>query len=283
MAGIDDFCRSLALCCSCCCIGCNEASGIWCFYRSCSCRSRRGMNDTDFERAVEELYTPNKTASPGPGAHLEPASSHVLELQPRGKDAERVTSSQPAPRASMEARSREGGGDNHKDGERPERVPGEPRSERRERTREWVHAHSLSEPGTNSLIRPRSRSRSRPRSKSHADDSPSTSPQQTKAPGGSLRAPRKERSAGHGQQPSDAQAYAHAWQRSQEGREGHVERTSAESSGTRVEERPKEREESRPAPPRLEIPASLRPGRPPSAHLSAQAANGAVGKEFGFS
>ncbi|KAI0356884.1 hypothetical protein OH77DRAFT_1495156 [Trametes cingulata] len=267
MSGVDDLCGCLAICCSCCCIGCNEASGIWCFYRSCSCGTRRGMRDTEFERTVEELYAPNKAGSPNP----DPASAHVLELQPRGKDAERVTSQQPGPRPSMEARSREGERDSRA-GE-AERVPGEPRSERRERTREWVHAHSLSEPGTNEPSRPRSRSRSRPRSKSHAEDSP-TSTQQTRAPGGSLRVPKRERS-GHGQQPSDAQAYAHAWQRSQEeGREGDAERTSAESSGTRVDGRPRreEREEERappPPPPRLDIPASLRPGRPTSPHAPA--------------
>ncbi|KAI0672293.1 hypothetical protein C8Q78DRAFT_740529 [Trametes maxima] len=287
MSGVDDLCACIAACFSCCFLGCNEASGIWCFYRSCGCRSRKTMNDKDFENTVEELYTHNKFEG-------DPAAvrAHVIELQPLGGPAtgKDTVNTQPARRTSMEARTPAAGG-----GGGGERVPGEPRSERRDRTREWVHAHSASEPAAtaNAQPRPRSRSRSRPpehyRSKSHADTrSQREREREPRTPGGSMRGPRAQAppgaETGHAQQPSDAQAYVHAvedaWKRSEESErplEGSRERNGAQvdmrGEAKAEGENENEREErlNRPAsPPRLDIPMSLRPGRPLSFGAPAQ-------------
>ncbi|KAI0649915.1 hypothetical protein C8Q79DRAFT_1033999 [Trametes meyenii] len=248
MSGVDDLCTCIAACFSCCFLGCNEASGIWCFYRSCGCRSRKTMNDKDFENTVEELYTHHKFEG-------DPAAvrAHVIELQPlenpaSGKDA---VNTQPARRASMEAgRTPAAAGE----GGTAERVPGEPRSERRDRTREWVHAHSASEPAATADARPRARSRSRPpehhRSKSHADARSQRERERERephTPGGSMRDPSPraqapEAGTGHAQQPSDAQAYVHAvedaWKRSEESERppesGTRERQGAEAQAQAV-------------------------------------------------
>ncbi|OJT10688.1 hypothetical protein TRAPUB_12781 [Trametes pubescens] len=248
------------------------------------------MGDKDFERTVEELYAHGKddASAPGPGPGTQ---THVLELQPRGASASKGTdgsvSAQPAPRPSMEAPPRPS---------LEERVPGEPRAERRDRTREWVHAHSASEPGVDAV-----RARSRPRSKSQADGI-ARGGQGPKTPGGSMRAPGKE---GRAALPSDAQAYVQSWKRSQDGgpREGVVDGQAGaeavpvivsvpslhreESLRTRREAQERQEEEERSgrsgtSPPRLDIPASLQPGRPSSwtpsqLQLEPQAASGQAG------
>lgn len=244
------------------------------------------MNDQEFERTVEELYAHGKDSpdAAGPGTQ-----THVLELQPRGasKGTDGSVSAQPAPRPSMEAPPRPS-----LDGAPGvERIPGEPRAERRDRTREWVHAHSASEPGIGAM-----RARSRPRSRSQADGGAQEQGQQApRTPGGSMRAKGKGAPL-----PSDAQAYVQSWKRSQDGgpREGGEGAVGAESvpvpsvhregSGrTRREEQEEEGEEERfgrsgTSPPRLDIPASLRPGRPSSwtpsqLQLEPQAAAGQAG------
>lgn len=242
------------------------------------------MDDKDFERTVEELYAHGKDSpdAAGPGTQ-----THVLELQPRGasKGTDGSVSAQPAPRPSMEAPPRPS-----LDGAPgAERIPGEPRAERRDRTREWVHAHSASEPGIGAV-----RARSRPRSRSQADGGAQGQGKEgPKTPGGSMRAKGKE------PLPSDAQAYVQSWKRSQDGgpREGAEGGAGAEavpmpvpsvhregSSGrTLREEQDEERlERSGTSPPRLDIPASLRPGRPSSwtpsqLQLEPQAAAGQAG------
>lgn len=245
------------------------------------------MDDKDFERTVEELYAHGKDspdAAGGPGTQ-----THVLELQPRGasKGTDGSVSAQPAPRPSMEAPPRPS-----LDGER---IPGEPRAERRDRTREWVHAHSASEPGIGAV-----RARSRPRSRSQADGGVPQGKEGPKTPGGSMRAKGKGE---HAPLPSDAQAYVQSWKRSQDGgpREGveggkgeeavpmpvPVSSVHREGNGrTRREEQEEEGEErpgrSGTSPPRLDIPASLRPGRPSSwtpsqLQLEPQAAAGQAG------
>ncbi|KAI0634285.1 hypothetical protein C8Q77DRAFT_741210 [Trametes polyzona] len=297
MSGVDDLCGCLAVCCTCCCVGCNEASGLFCFYKSCNCCSRRRMNDNEFEQTVEELYTPGKD---GIGAAH---AAHVLELEPLGssttvRDRDGPVNAQPAARPSMEARRPRRSADGDAPNPNPnsnananaegERVPGEPRSERRDRTREWVHAHSKSEPGVGGLGegggsggRPRERSRSRPRSKSHAEGAMGGAQQQPhiqqqppvpRAAGGSMRERERER----GERPSDAEAYAHAWKRSQdeprepaEGAGAGVQREeSSKRADSWVRERHRDQEEyerrATNSPPRLDIPASLRPGRPSS-------------------
>ncbi|KAI0657498.1 hypothetical protein C8Q70DRAFT_268895 [Cubamyces menziesii] len=331
MSGFDDLCACLATCCSCFFIGCNEASGLWCFYSSCSCRSRRGMDDNDFERTVEELYASNKGLEAG-----HDGTAHVVELQPRsgrGRHGEpsasspsgsdpsdplargQLQSTQPAPRPSMEAPPRRSAdeGDNER---ARERAAGESRTERKERTREWVHAHSVSEPKPQSQpqqsqpqpqnqtladgARARSRSRSRQGEEGQRDHQRSQShpePGAARTPQGSVRSRNGERQAqvqvpGHAQQPSDAQAYAHAveraWKRSEEDVRGvQAGAEVAIGAGAGEREREREREDARvqdvpeerkdveyaktsASPPRLDIPASLRPGRPDSWMASAQ-------------
>ncbi|KAI8989113.1 hypothetical protein BD414DRAFT_486055 [Trametes punicea] len=283
MSGIDEFCGCLGVFLSCCCIGCNEASGLWCFYKSCSCRSRRRMDDADFERTVQEFYSSNKLAEEHGHADAD-AGGHVLELLPQRansgptKDAEASdttrVSTQPAPRRLMDVprRSADGEREDPRGRESAERVPGEPRSERRERTREWVHAHSVSDPGAedNGLTpspRAASRSRSRSRrsgtenqrSKSHGDASGNA---RARTPGGSVRE-REAQAVGHTQRPSDAQEYVRAversWRRSEDG-----EREHGSGNGIGVVRSLEGGEEQSTSPPRLEIPMSLRPGRPQS-------------------
>lgn len=248
------------------------------------------MDDKDFERTVEELYAHGKDSPDAPGGPG--TQTHVLELQPRGasKGTDGSVSAQPAPRPSMEAPPRPS-----LDGAPgAERIPGEPRAERRDRTREWVHAHSASEPGIGAV-----RARSRPRSRSQADGGAQGQGKEgPKTPGGSMRAKGKE------PLPSDAQAYVQSWKRSQDGGprqgvEGKVEEAvpmpvpvpsvHREGSGRtrRDEQALEEGEEERAgrsgtSPPRLDIPASLRPGRPSSwtpsqLQLEPQAAAGQAG------
>ncbi|KAI0325356.1 hypothetical protein GY45DRAFT_251940 [Cubamyces sp. BRFM 1775] len=305
MSGIDDLCACLATCCSCFCIGCNEASGLWCFYTSCSCRSRRAMDDNDFERTVEELYASNKGLEAG-----HDGTAHVVELQPRsgrGRHGEPSASSpsgsdpsapaganqplqstQPAPRPSMEApprRSADADGDRER-----ERAAGESRTERKERTREWVHAHSVSEPKMQPPAdeRARERSRSRSRQGEHRDEGRQRSqshpePGAARTPQGSMRSRNGDRQVqgqgqgqGHSQKPSDAQAYAHAVERAWKRSEEDVREGDAGAGGqgrnredARVQDMSDERGDVgytkiSASPPRLDIPASLRPGRPDS-------------------
>ncbi|KAH9903396.1 hypothetical protein C8Q73DRAFT_51175 [Cubamyces lactineus] len=309
MSGFDDLCACLATCCSCFFIGCNEASGLWCFYSSCSCRSRRGMDDNDFERTVEELYASNKGLEAG-----HDGTAHVVELQPRSGRGRRgepsasspsgsdpsadplvrgqLQSTQPAPRPSMEAPPRrsadEAQGADHERSR--ERAAGESRTERKERTREWVHAHSVSEPKPQPQSqsqpladgsRARSRSRSRQgenRDEGHRDHQRSQShpePGTARTPQGSMRSRNGERQVlGHAQQPSDAQAYVHAveraWKRSEEDvRPGEADAADRVRDDAPVQDVPEESKgvvytKVSASPPRLDIPASLRPGRPDS-------------------
>ncbi|KAI9060088.1 hypothetical protein FKP32DRAFT_1595826 [Trametes sanguinea] len=282
MSTIDNLCQSLGLCFSCCCIGCNEASGLFCFYKSCSCCSRRKMNDNEFEREVEELYA-TKLKDPAQGG-----SPEVLELQQRtsptgvSDGTTRVgggVTAQPGRRPSMDVPRRSGEQARDGAGEEGEgqKSPNEARAERKERTREWVHAHSVSEPGVQTGAReppaagdadadaPRSvREREHQRSKSHT-------------PRGSVR----ER--GHGQPPSDAQAYLNAveqsWRRSEDNDRA---REVSPAADGRLETDVEGARGVSASPPRLDIPAMLRPGRPmsygaPPGHTMPPAAGEAEG------
>ncbi|KAL1948445.1 hypothetical protein VTO73DRAFT_12520 [Trametes versicolor] len=200
------------------------------------------MDDKDFERTVEELYAHGKDSpdAAGPGTQ-----THVLELQPRGasKGTDGSVSAQPAPRPSMEAPPRpslDGA-----PGAGAERIPGEPRAERRDRTREWVHAHSASEPGIGASW------------KRSQDGGPreGVEGKVEEAVPMPVPVPSVHRE-GRGRTRRDEQALE----------EGEEER--AGRSGT--------------SPPRLDIPASLRPGRPSSwtpsqLQLEPQAAAGQAG------
>ncbi|OSD01045.1 hypothetical protein PYCCODRAFT_571040 [Trametes coccinea BRFM310] len=291
MSTIDNLCQSIGLCFSCCCIGCNEASGLFCFYKSCSCCSRRKMDDNEFEREVEELYA-SKLKDGTTGA------PQTLELQQRTSPtgvsdgttrvgANGGVDTQPGRRPSMDVprRSGERAAQEGDPGEgEGQKNPSEARAERKERTREWVHAHSVSEPGVKTAARePQTeddaatdapREREHQRSKSHT-------------PSGSVR------SRGRGGQPaaaaagttSDAQAYLNAveqsWRRSEDN-----DRARA-AAATPAESQP-EPDAGVPAtsasssPPRLDIPAMLRPGRPlsygaPPSHAMPPAAGEAAG------
>ncbi|KAI0772882.1 hypothetical protein BD413DRAFT_603740 [Trametes elegans] len=307
MSGLDDLCSCLAICCSCFAVSCNGASNLWCFYRT---------DDVAFERTVEELYAPTKQSSAPSGPDGGP-SAHVLALQPRGKDA--TVSTQPGARASMSARraaaadvlgvprttaAAAADADANENG--TERVPGEPRAERRDRTREWVHAHSRSEPVAASPPSPapdaegQGEGRARPRSKTQGEADA--------VRGSAVRGPRAQ-GAGHRAQPSDAQEYVRTverhWKRSEDGERGRgsgegkgadtLGRGAGQAEGQRTE--PAQAEAAAPAPkqelegagesssaPRLDIPASLRPGRPlsfdPGMSLSQAIGDiGQVGKE----
>ncbi|KAH9854569.1 hypothetical protein C2E23DRAFT_752738 [Lenzites betulinus] len=268
MSGFDDLCACFAMC-TCCCAACNEASGLFCFYKSCFCCNRRSMNDNDFERTVEELYAPQKDTTHAPNdaaAHR----AHILELETRapgtGTDTTTVVNAQPGARPSMEARA-----------------VGEPRGERRDRTREWVSAHAHSKSDAPQAA---PREHSRPRSKSHVDGDAARLDGEGAVPGvgggsGSVRGRPRVPAQG---EASDAQAYATAWKKSLDGgardaasvREvpevpddrAEVQSTPGKGEGGDSEEQasiaqaaPLERKSSAP---RLDIPASLRPGRPSS-------------------
>ncbi|KAI0827360.1 hypothetical protein BC628DRAFT_1409732 [Trametes gibbosa] len=286
MSGFDDLCACFAVLCSCCCVSCNEASGLFCFYKSCNCCSRRSMDDNDFERTVEELYAPDKDGTRSANAAAI-QRAHILELEPRsggtgtgtgtGTSRDATVCAQPGARPSMEAPGGRRSADEHVDGgaaavARDEGGAGEPRGARRERTREWVnaHAHSKSEPGGDAPPG----SASRPRSRSHVDGAAREEGRGAKAGGGSVRGLPRPLGQGQGKGgASDAQAYVdaveRAWKKS--GDEGPRDAAlPGEKGEVRPSPEPASSVERKASAPRLDIPASLRPGRPSSWQLSFQ-------------
>ncbi|TBU45488.1 hypothetical protein BD309DRAFT_860018 [Dichomitus squalens] len=280
MAGIDDCIGAFAALCTCCYTG---APG-GCCPRSrpcCPCR-RRHMSDDDFERTVEQLYAPG----PGPKPYDAgaPNAPHVIELQPTrsGSGEGRVTTTQPAPRPSMEARTR-------RSMSRPPRAEGgagEPEPELEEdreraildarkgakaRTRDWIAQQSAHAPKPDVDVDVDARG---DRQHQRGPSEPALREQPSLSREGSHRAHQSE---GDARLQLQRPAEAHAGPQGRSGRspEPHLNlqpdprtrargdggsigrmssrgsRASGDGGGARV-------------PPRAEIPAVLRPGRPQS-------------------
>ncbi|KAI0698965.1 hypothetical protein C8T65DRAFT_832126 [Cerioporus squamosus] len=251
MSGLEELfgiCGACFLCC-CCFEGLVQRNNFWCFLNCCNgsryrvrgtrggcCSCKRAMDDADFERTVEELYGTNKPVD------LSERSTHLVELQTVRRDGSgdgdrrsRAIDTQPRARPSMEARRRSRSGSRSPlpalapppDGEGDrEQAMLESRRGAKDRTREWVATHAQS--SSSDVSRPPSAYNSARVHRSHRSE-PNTP---------SLR-------------PSDSQSHRQRASDAGHEREG--------GGGLGLDD-----DDAR-APPRLDIPTSLKPGAPRSA------------------
>ncbi|RPD61647.1 hypothetical protein L226DRAFT_612342 [Lentinus tigrinus ALCF2SS1-7] len=254
MSGLEELfgiCGACFLCC-CCFEGLVQRNNFWCFMSCCNgsryrvrgtrggfCSCKRAMDDADFERTVEELYSTSKPVD------ISERSTHLVELQAvrrgdssrreSGGDGDRqsrAVDTQPRRQASMEAprRSRERSRspmpvplpEGEIERER-EQAMLESRKDAKDRTRDWVAAHGQS--SSTDIARPPS----------------------AYNPSRAHRPHRSEPTATPSLRPSDSQS-----QRQRPPSDAGRDRDGGLDDEMR-------------GPPRLDIPTSLKPGAPRSA------------------